>query len=35
MKRDFLKTALVCLFTVVVISSCNKDDDGTTSSKYY
>jgi hypothetical protein len=27
MKRNFLMMALVCLFTVVAISSCKKDDD--------
>ncbi|MDR1680341.1 MAG: hypothetical protein LBS12_00955 [Prevotellaceae bacterium] len=27
MKKNFLMTALVSLFTVVAISSCNKDDD--------
>jgi hypothetical protein len=27
MKRNFLKTAFVCLFTVVALSSCEKDDD--------
>lgn len=30
MKLNLLKTAIVCLFTVVAISSCKKDDDGET-----
>jgi hypothetical protein len=28
MKRNFLMKAFVCLFTVVALCSCNKDDDG-------
>jgi hypothetical protein len=27
MKRNFLMKAFVCMFTVVALSSCNKDDD--------